>query len=104
MFFIREPHEFSRIGSGFAGEFHCRFYSCLFANSWFKCAALGKSGEPRRTSAFPGKERKSRQSHTPATAMGCSKFLSSNGRDSIRYFLKSACIRKNTLYCLNSNE
>ena len=31
MFFIREPHEFSRIGSGFAGEFHCRLYSYLFA-------------------------------------------------------------------------
>ena len=27
-----KSHEFSRIGSGFAGEFHCRFYSCLFAD------------------------------------------------------------------------
>ncbi len=32
MCFNRESHEFSRIGSGFAGDFHRRFYSCLFAN------------------------------------------------------------------------
>jgi hypothetical protein len=56
----------ARMGSGFAGEFYYRFYSCLFANSWFKCAALAKSGEPRRTSAFQGKG-KSRPSQTAAT-------------------------------------
>ena len=31
MCFNHELHEFSRIGSGFAGEFCYRFYSCLFA-------------------------------------------------------------------------
>jgi len=31
-FLIHEEHDFSRMGGSFAGEFCCRFYSCLFAN------------------------------------------------------------------------
>ena len=43
-FFIREPHEFSRMGSGFAREFLCRLYSCLFANFVFQmCSAWAES-------------------------------------------------------------
>ena len=31
MCFNHESHEFSRMGSSFAGEFNNQFYSCLFA-------------------------------------------------------------------------
>jgi hypothetical protein len=30
IFFNHEWHEFSRMESGFAGEFHCRYHSCSF--------------------------------------------------------------------------
>ena len=47
-----QSSEFLRMGSGFAGDFHRRFYSCLFANSWFKMCRLGRSvgrGGPQRS-------------------------------------------------------
>ena len=53
MCFNHELHEFSRIGSGFAGEFPCRLYSCFLAQFVDQWAVLGMSGEPRGTSAFP---------------------------------------------------
>ena len=55
MCFNHELHEFSRIGSGFAGEFPCRLYSCFLAQFVDQWAVLGKSGEPRGASAFPEK-------------------------------------------------
>ena len=47
------------------------FLRVFLLTSCFKCAALGQSREPTRTSAFPGKERKSRQSQTAATSGTC---------------------------------
>jgi hypothetical protein len=43
-------------GRGFAGEFCCRFYSCLFAQFVVQWAVLGIIGGPRGTSAVSGKE------------------------------------------------
>jgi hypothetical protein len=54
--------------------------------------------------AKTGERTEDRQSQISATAMGCSKFLSMSGGDSVRYFLKFCLHQKNTLYCLNSNE
>ena len=50
------------------------FIRVYLLTSCFKCAALGKSREPRRTSAFLGKG-KSRQSQTTATRIDPKKDL-----------------------------
>ena len=42
--FNRESHEFSRIGSGFTGEFLCRFSSCFFAIAIVSTVAKGDIG------------------------------------------------------------
>ncbi len=61
-----KSREFSRMGSGFAGESHARFYSCLFAKCVVEmCSEVGSAagrGEPWRSG-----EGKSRQSQTAAT-------------------------------------
>jgi hypothetical protein len=39
-----KSNEYSRMGSGFTGEFLCRLYSCLFANFVFQmCSAWAES-------------------------------------------------------------
>lgn len=38
--FNHEEHKFSRMGNGFAGDFHCRYYSCSFGKFMFHmCSA-----------------------------------------------------------------
>ena len=75
MCFNHELHEFSRIGSGFAGEFPCRLYSCFLAQFVDQWAVLGKSGEPRGGLGVPG-EGKSRYSQTAAIRNDPKKDLS----------------------------
>jgi hypothetical protein len=59
-----KSREFSRMGSGFAGESHARFYSCLFAkcvvemcsevgSAWDECRAEEGLGVPGKGN--PGK-------------------------------------------------
>ena len=55
------------MGAASLENFIIGFIRVYLLTSCFKCAALGQSREPRRTSAFPGKERKSRQSQAPST-------------------------------------
>jgi len=60
--------------------------------AWAESRAEEDLGVPR--------EGKSQQSQTAATAMGCSKFLSSSGGDSVRYFQKFCLQQKKYIVLL----
>jgi len=53
VFLTTNRMNFHEWGSGFAGEFHLRFYSCLFARFVFRMCRVGTSGQEGLI-RFPG--------------------------------------------------